>query len=76
MSHSPDNTVHRGLELPSLAAISHATDDQKNRSDASRQRKRRRQKKRLKSETPQDIADSAQTSAADDEDRPQVDYLA
>ena len=74
MSPGPDNTVHRGLELPSLTAISHATDEQKNRNAPSRQRKRRQQKP-LKPESPQDIADAAQ-QGGDDEDRPQVDYLA
>lgn len=77
MSSSPDNTVHGGLELPSLAAISHATDEQKNRGEALERRNRRRKRKK-QSHTPVDDNDIIVGDVGEDEDenKPQVNYLA
>ena len=76
MNTSPDKTVRGGLELPSLTAITHATDEQKNRSAA----RQRRRKPRRKGAPPQeaDAGDALQpdVSECDDEERSQVDYLA
>jgi len=83
MSSPADYSVRGGLELPGPTAITHATDQQKNRNGKER---RRRRKKRPslpepEAEAPVDENDPAAEPAdgadeAEDQDKPTIDYLA
>ena len=80
MSSPADYSVRGGLEVPGLTAITHATDQQKNRNG--KQRRRRRKKPPAipepDAEAPvEEDAPAGETSEeTEDQDKPTIDYLA
>lgn len=72
MTSPADNSVHGGIELSSLAAISHAVDEQKNRNAPKKKKFKRKNPK----QQVEKVIDGVDNRPRDDEDRHVIDYLA
>ena len=81
MSTSPDSTVHGGIEVSNLSAITRLVDEEKNRKGAGKDKKSRRKpakKQQKPGPVPHDEAQDGLGDGCDEDDpnRPTIDYLA